>query len=90
MKAKVCFCPSSIVWIAKHLKKSARATFRRMIKTGSISSKEIKKKITRRVAKHRRHFSTKQLAAQRLFAKRSRLGDLQRRRKSLALRRRGL
>ena len=32
MKAKICFCPSSLARIIKHLKKSAVPKFRRMIK----------------------------------------------------------
>ena len=66
---KVCFCPDSIKWILKHLNKSARKTFRQMIKSGSIKS--VKK------SKHRkRKFSPAQLRAQRLFAQRSKAGTL--------------
>ena len=36
MKAEICFCPKSITWILKHLKKSAKSTFRKMVTTGSI------------------------------------------------------
>ena len=32
MKPRICFCPSSLAWIIKHLKKSAVPKFRRMIK----------------------------------------------------------
>jgi len=31
MKPRICFCAESLVWIAKHLKKSARAQFHKMI-----------------------------------------------------------
>ena len=73
MKAKICFCPSSLAWIVRHLKKSAVPTFRKMMK-GTIT------KVSSKVHKHKRHFSAKQLAAQRLFAKRARAGTLRRRR----------
>ena len=69
---KICLCPSSIAWIRRHLKKSARSQFSKLIKNGGIS-KAIKRKSKRR-------FSAKQLAAQRLFAKRARAGTLRRRR----------
>tara|TARA_R100000687_G_C6439621_1_gene159833 strand:+ start:1358 stop:1606 length:249 start_codon:yes stop_codon:yes gene_type:complete len=72
MKREICLCPASINWIRKHLLKSARKTFARMITKGSI------KKINGRVKK--RKFSPKQLAAQRLFAKRAKAGTLRRKR----------
>ena len=72
MKGEICLCPASINWIRKHLLKSARKTFTRMITKGSI------KKINKRVKK--RKFSPKQLAAQRLFAKRAKAGTLRRKR----------
>ena len=72
MKGEICLCPASINWIRKHLLKSARKTFTRMITKGSI------KKINGRVKK--RKFSPKQLAAQRLFAKRAKAGTLRRKR----------
>ena len=75
MKGRICLCPASIAWIRKHLMKSARRTFTKMISTGSI------KNVARRVKSHRKHFSRKQLAAQRLFAKRARAGTLRGRRK---------
>ena len=34
MKSQICFCPKSILWIGRHLKMSARATFRKMLKGG--------------------------------------------------------
>ena len=34
---RICLCPASIAWIRKHLQKSAKATFTRMISKGSIS-----------------------------------------------------
>ena len=67
---KVCLCPASIAWIRKHLMKSARSTFTKMISTGSI------KRVAGKVRHHKRRFSAKQLAAQRLFAKRARAGTL--------------
>ena len=68
---RVCLCPESIAWIARHLQKSARATFRKMIKSGSI--KAVSRAVKRRT---KRRFSQKQLAAQRLFARRARAGTL--------------
>ena len=44
---RICLCPASIAWIRKHLQKSAKATFSRMISKGSIS------KIRRKGRKHR-------------------------------------
>ena len=73
MKAKICFCPESVRWILRHLQSSSRETFRQMIKTGSV-------KKVRKLIKRKRRFSQKQLAAQRLFAKRARAGTLRRRR----------
>ncbi len=67
MKGRICLCPASIAWIRKHLMKSARRTFTKMISTGSI------KKVAR-IGKKR--FSAKQLAAQRLFARRAKAGTL--------------
>ena len=72
MKAKICFCPSSINWIRKHLQKSARAGFNKMLRGLSPTSK---------ITKRKRRFSQKQLRAQRLFAKRARAGTLRRRRR---------
>ena len=75
MKGRICLCPASIAWIRKHLMKSARRTFTKMISTGSI------KRVAHKVRKSKRRFSRKQLAAQRLFAKRARAGTLRRGRK---------
>ena len=52
MEAKICLCPESIRWIKKHLLKSAKAKFSKMIKVGSI--KKVKRKTKR---------SKKQIAA---------------------------
>jgi len=52
MEGKICLCPESIRWIKKHLLKSAKAKFSKMIKVGSI--KKVKRKKTR---------SKKQIAA---------------------------
>ena len=81
MKARVCFCPESIAWIRRHLMKSARAKFKTMIVAAGISKSD-RRKIRKRFAKGRRkrHFSQKQLAAQRLFARRAKAGTLRRRR----------
>jgi len=54
MKGKICLCPESIKWIKKHLLKSARAKFTKMITVGSI--KKVKRKKPR---------SKKQIAATR-------------------------
>ena len=49
---KICLCPQSIAWIRKHLMKSARQTFTKMIKVGTISKIKIHHK-KRRSAKQR-------------------------------------
>ena len=49
MKGKICLCPASIAWIRKHLMKSARKTFTKMIGTGSI--KRVRRKTKRRRGK---------------------------------------
>ncbi len=72
MKGKICLCPASIAWIRRHLKKSARAQFTKLLKGGSA-------RVLKRT-KRKRRFSQKQLRAQRLFAKRARAGTLRRRR----------
>ena len=72
MKGRICLCPASIAWIRKHLMKSARRTFTKMIGKGSIMKVR---------SSHRKKFSRKQLAAQRLFAKRARAGTLRGRRR---------
>ena len=56
MSHRICLCPESIAWIRKHLMKSARRTFTKMISKGSI------KRVIRKVRKHR---SAKQRAATR-------------------------
>ena len=67
---RVCFCLESLEWIARHLQKSARAKFIRMTKAGkTLRGNPI-------VRRTKRRFSAKQLAAQRLFAKRARAGTL--------------
>lgn len=74
MKGRICLCPASIKWIVSHLKKSAKAQFRIMVKD-NFEGTFIKLK-----GKRKRKFSQKQLRAQRLFAKRARAGTLRRRR----------
>ena len=44
MESKICLCPESIRWIKKHLYKSAKAKFSKMIKVGSIKKVKRKKK----------------------------------------------
>ena len=75
MTGRICLCPASIAWIRKHLMKSARRTFTKMISKGSIT------RVTRKVRKSKKRFSRKQLAAQRLFAKRAKAGTLRRRKR---------
>ena len=70
MKGRICLCPASIAWIRKHLMKSARRTFSKMIDVGGIT------RVAHKVRKSKKRFSRKQLAAQRLFAKRARAGTL--------------
>ena len=41
---KICLCPESIKWIKKHLLKSARAKFNKLLKKGTIKDIIIKKK----------------------------------------------
>ena len=48
---RICLCPASIAWIRKHLQKSARATFSRLISKGSIS------KVKKKVRKGRKHLT---------------------------------
>ena len=43
-EAKICLCPESIKWIKKHLLKSARAKFNKLLKKGTIKDIIIKKK----------------------------------------------
>ena len=83
MKGRICLCPASIAWIRKHLMKSARRTFTKMISTGSI------KKVSRNVRRRRKHPrftpriksfghkkpTAKQVAARKLFIMRVRRGD---------------
>ena len=70
MKGRICLCPASISWIIKHLKTSAKGTFRKMIATQRVKAFSFPKR------KSKRRFSAKQLKAQRLFAKRARAGTL--------------
>ena len=49
MEGKICLCPESIRWIKKHLLKSAKAKFSKMIKVGSI--KKLKAKKTKKKTK---------------------------------------
>ena len=58
---KICLCPASIAWIRKHLQKSARATFSRLISKGSISKVRKRKGRKHRTAKQRR--ATRKLVA---------------------------
>ena len=51
MKGRICLCPASIAWIRKHLMKSARRTFTKMIGKGSI--KKVIRRTKRRTAKQR-------------------------------------
>ena len=54
MESKICLCPESIRWIKKHLLKSAKAKFSKMIKVGSIKklkAKKTKKKTKRKTKK---------------------------------------
>ena len=43
MEGKICLCPESIQWIKRHLLKSAKAKFSKMIKVGSIKKLKAKK-----------------------------------------------
>ena len=72
MKGKICFCPTSIAWIMRNLKKTAKARFRSMLKHGTTLPMKGKRR--------KRRFSAKQLRAQRLFARRAKAGTLRRRR----------
>jgi len=77
---EICFCPSSINWIIKHLKKSSIKEFRKRMQGLAIRQHGISKvKPLRKITKRKRKFSPAQLRAQRLFAKRSRAGTLRRR-----------
>jgi len=54
MEGKICLCPESIRWIKKHLLKSAKAKFSKMIKVSSIKklkAKKTKKKTKRKTKK---------------------------------------
>ncbi len=82
MSHRICLCPKSIAWIRKHLTKSARRTFTKMISRGSIkrvAGASMRRMTTSR--RRRRSFSRKQLAAQRLFARRAKAGTLRRHRR---------
>jgi len=56
MKGKICFCATSIAWIIKHLKKSAKPHFKKMIKGGIETVKRKTKRKTKktRTAKQKR------------------------------------
>ena len=85
---RVCFCPETIRWMMRHLKKSALPAFRLLIATGSIKKVVFAQK-RKLFKKSKRSFSRKQLAAQRLFAKRARAGTLQGRVDSMFVKARG-
>ena len=58
MKGRICLCPASIAWIRKHLMKSARRKFTKLIQTGSVTEfltkgKGMRKSKKRRTAKQR-------------------------------------
>jgi hypothetical protein len=52
-EAKICLCPESIKWIKKHLLKSARAKFEKLLKKGTIK-KVIKKRSKKQLANDKR------------------------------------
>ena len=79
MKGEICFCPNSIKWILKHLQKSARPGFRKILR--GISPTKIISRYPKRKRMGKRRFSKKQLAAQRLFARRAKAGTLRRSRR---------
>ncbi len=79
---RICLCPASIAWIRKHLMKSARSTFNKMLIQSFDKRRESRLKRTGKPRVHgKRHFSPKQLAAQRLFSKRAKAGTLRKRRR---------
>lgn len=63
MKGKICLCPESIKWIKKHLLKSARAKFTKMITVGSIKKVIDKKRkqggYSTRFLQSRKYYLTK-------------------------------
>ena len=65
---RICLCPASITWIRKHLQKSARAQFSRLISKGSIS-KVIHRKKTRRRGKKKPWMIKGSASAKRHMAK---------------------
>ena len=89
MKGRICLCPASIAWIRKHLMKSARRTFTKMISTGSIKrvAHKVRKgkrpRFTPRIKSfgHGKRPTKKQIAARKLFVKRVRRGDFRRKRR---------
>ena len=85
MKARICFCATSLKWILRNLKTSARKRFRVMVGNAPLQGRSLSKaeefNVLTRKTKSKRRFSRKQLAAQRLFAKRARAGTLRRGRK---------
>ncbi len=78
---RICLCPTSIAWIRKHLMKSARAQFTKMIRKNKIPGSGGRGGSLSGRRKTKRRFSQKQLAAQRLFARRAKAGTLKRRRR---------
>jgi len=50
---KICLCPESIKWIKKHLLKSARARFEKLLKKGTIKN-VIKKRSKKQLANDKR------------------------------------
>ena len=47
MKHKICLCPASIAWIARNLKKTAKAKFRLLISSRSITNIRTKRRRSR-------------------------------------------
>ena len=50
---KICLCPESIKWIKKHLLKSARAKFDKLLKKGTIKN-VIRKRSKKQLANDKR------------------------------------
>ena len=61
MKGRICLCPASIAWIKKHLKKTARAQFSRLLARGSVIGLGKRKGRHVRTAKQKR--ATRMLVA---------------------------
>ncbi len=70
MKAKICFCPKSIAWILRNLKKSAKARFRAMTHPGFdlITTDFSKKSVQRKFLKKKRRTAKQRAATRRLIA----------------------